>query len=55
MKAHQREFKRIVAQYGLSKGDKSDQLADLLTNVDEAESISPVQVRSMGWAGRACA
>eukprot|EP00730_Choanoeca_flexa_P015540 TRINITY_DN715_c0_g1_i1.p1 TRINITY_DN715_c0_g1~~TRINITY_DN715_c0_g1_i1.p1 ORF type:complete len:178 (+),score=29.26 TRINITY_DN715_c0_g1_i1:35-535(+) len=44
MKAHQREFKRIVSQYGLNKGDRADQLADLLTNAVEEVSIPAQKV-----------
>lgn len=44
MKVHSREFRRIVAQYGLSKGEKADQLANLLTNTSENEHISPEAV-----------
>eukprot|EP01147_Barroeca_monosierra_P009682 gene9683-1893_t len=41
VKAHHREFRRIVHKYGLDKGEKADLLADFLTNSAENSSISP--------------
>ena len=43
---HNREFRRIVFMYGLDKGAKADQLADLLTDQDGHNHIAPEQLAS---------
>eukprot|EP00049_Salpingoeca_infusionum_P018607 m.357967 g.357967 ORF g.357967 m.357967 type:complete len:204 (+) comp18000_c0_seq1:1104-1715(+) len=44
MRAHHREFRRIVQQYGLDKGDKVDLLADFLTDSQQNQALSPAQL-----------
>eukprot|EP00055_Hartaetosiga_balthica_P015028 m.86385 g.86385 ORF g.86385 m.86385 type:complete len:160 (-) comp8757_c4_seq1:823-1302(-) len=40
VKAHHKEFRRIVQQYGLDKGNKADLLADFLTDASSHKHIS---------------
>eukprot|EP00056_Hartaetosiga_gracilis_P014536 m.240806 g.240806 ORF g.240806 m.240806 type:complete len:159 (+) comp16096_c0_seq1:80-556(+) len=44
VKAHHREFRRIVQQYGLDKGNKADLLADFLTDATGNAHILPKEL-----------
>eukprot|EP01127_Copromyxa_protea_P006308 TRINITY_DN16111_c0_g1_i1.p2 TRINITY_DN16111_c0_g1~~TRINITY_DN16111_c0_g1_i1.p2 ORF type:complete len:149 (-),score=39.92 TRINITY_DN16111_c0_g1_i1:78-524(-) len=37
---HHREFREIIAKYGLDQGDRADVISDLLTNKEANEAVS---------------